>query len=480
MKDGEFFPKPTRIERKIAHGALVRSLEDGREKESSAEISPEMRRANRYWQERLAGEYRIETPMDPRCEIGIVVPVMNEQPRRLLRQIESLKAQKGFDPALFEIIYVVNNGLGDQTEKGKKILEVNAQIIDFLRQDHGIRIHVIDKSTAQNGIKDCNVGRARNRGVAEATLRFHENGRNGILLQTDADTWFEDPEYLLKIKEIFDSDPGIIGIAGGLVMEWDPDSENKEERRIFEQKVAQVIRRKLLDAFTKFLRDEDSRRFNDTHFSGAHMLSRSLETAQIGGLIDVAAGEDPQFGIDLTSHAELHGQKVIGKRESVFVTTAFRESDRTEASFKKDFDSVEIGRADLVPNIVAEKNLATFRKEIDAAFGDAYHRNDHLAMRDVMTDAAGSLITSVQEYESLCEYMDFSTLEESTQFLSDFRQRNFGDQDQVRMLYTKAYPPVELTDEYLDTVKRVIRTLPEGEKFVRNIEKAVAMFKLAK
>jgi len=97
-----------------------------------------------------------------------------------------------------------------------------------------------------------------------------------------------------------------------------------------------------------------------------------------------------------------------------------------------------------------------------------------------LADADGEMIVSVEAYEEICAFMDYFSFEESGKFLADFRQKNFGDQDQVRLLYSKAYPPVELTDEYLERIKDAIRAVPEGAKFVQNIEKAVAMFKLAK
>lgn len=441
---------------------------------------PEMLRAEWYWKERLEGEKRIEAPMDPRCEIGIVVPVRDEEPERLLRQIESLKAQKDFDPALVEVIYVVNNDVFSGSQKSQEIIEKNAAVLSVLRQDHGMRIHVIDKSSSGNEIPDCNVGRARNRGVSEMSLRFHENGRNGILLQTDADSWFEDPEYLIKVKQLFDEDPDTIGIAGGLIMRWDPDTKDLGERRKIEKKMDKFIRRKTLEELAHFLRDPDIAARHDTHFSGAHMLSRSLESAMVGGLIDAKSGEDPQFGKDLTVHAEGHGQKVLGKRKSLFITTALRDSDRTAASFKKDFDAITLDGPDMAANVIPEKDLPTFRKEIDAAFRSAYESRDPLALRNALTGADGVMIVTEIAFEELCSFMLKFSFEESQKFFDEFRRRNFGDRDQVKFLYGKAYPAVELTEEYLERIKGIVRAIPNGESFVRDLEEAVLMIQLAK
>ncbi|MCX6779436.1 MAG: glycosyltransferase, partial [Candidatus Magasanikbacteria bacterium] len=79
---------------------LVESIED---------LGPDVSRAEEYWKQALDGETRIEAPMDPNCEISIVVPAFNEDPERVMRQIESLKKQKDITHGLFEVIYVVNN-----------------------------------------------------------------------------------------------------------------------------------------------------------------------------------------------------------------------------------------------------------------------------------------------------------------------------------------------------------------------------------
>lgn len=476
MKEASFHSVRTGVEQKIQKSILEKKIEKSPDRKREA--SSEMLRAEKYWKERLEGEQRVEVPMNPRCEIGIVIPVYRENISRLARQIESLKQQKGIDFALVEVMYVVNNGVHDGSEKSQRIEEMNKKAIEFLRQDHGLCIHVIDKSSEGNAIPDCNVGRARNRGVAEMSLRFHENKRNGILLQTDADSWFEDSEYLSKIKQIFDEDLDVIGVAGGLTMQWDPDTKDPVERKNIEQKMERFLRRKVLEILTHFLRDPSISAKDDTHFSGAHMLSRSLESAMIGGLIDAQSGEDPQFGQDLTAHAELHGQKILGKRDSFIVATALRDSDRTAASFKKDFDAIHLEAPDLVSDVIPEKDIATFRKEIDSAFRSAYDSNDYRALRDVFTDANGTLIVTEDAFEELCVFMEKFSFEESQQFLADFRQRNFGEQDQVRFLYEKMYPSVELTDEYLERVKSVVRKIPRGAEYVSHLEKAVKMIQL--
>lgn len=260
-----------------------------------------------------------------------------ERVERIQKQIQSLE-QQTIDTAEYEAIFVVNN----DEEEGEEVRTLNQLVIEYIRSCSNLPIFVIDKSSPGCEITDCNVGRARNRGVAEASLRFYENGRNGIIIQTDADTYFDDPEYLEKLKEVFKQAPDTVGIAGGLVFELDPDTQDFSERYVLEQKVERFIQLKIWDTFQKFLHGEPGFLQKDRTFSGAHMISRSFETAVIGGLADVTSGEDPQFGNDLSHYAEYNHGRVIGKKDELKVVTALRDSDRTPSSFKKLFDSIDL------------------------------------------------------------------------------------------------------------------------------------------
>lgn len=313
---------------------------------------PDMQRAEEYWKRTLEGENRIETPMDSKCEIGIVVPAFNEDPERVMRQIESLKKQKDMPPGSFEVIYVVNNS----PTRSQEVAAMNARLMDFLRQDHGVRIHVIDKSSQGNEIPDCNVGKARNRGVAESSLRFQENGRDGIMIQTDADTWFEDENFLSKVKSIMSSDSEIIGVAGGINLEWDPETKDPQERMELQRKTDRLFLRKIAKRFSEFLTDPKKFRNFSTSFLGANMISRSFESAVIGGVPEIKGGEDGMFGSKLEAYGSKKGKKVIGARHELFVTTSFRESDRTSSSLKKIFDSINLDVPEMVSNALAATN----------------------------------------------------------------------------------------------------------------------------
>jgi len=313
---------------------------------------PDMQRAEEYWERTLEGENRITKPIDPNCEISIVVPAYNESPDRVMKLIESLKKQKD---TVFEVIFVVNNDVPNDSDRSKKAIATNAQLMEYLRKDHGIPIHVIDKSSPGNEIPKCNVGKARNRGVAESSLRFREIGRNGIIIQTDADTWIEDEHFLSEVKSTMAS-PEIIGAAGGINLEWDPETKDPRERKELQRKINPLFLRKIAERFTEFLREPNKYGHFSTSFLGANMITKSFESAVIGGVPEIKGGEDGTFGSNLEAYGQKKGKKVIGKKHDLFITTSFRESDRTGSSLKKIFDSINPDKPEMVQNFFATTN----------------------------------------------------------------------------------------------------------------------------
>ncbi len=301
-------------------------------------------KANEYWESKLSGERRIDRPQHPNCKFCIVVPVYNERLDRITRQIDSLRSQKGVNTDSFEVIYVVNNGVLGEDEKAEVVKRNNQAVLHFLSEIEDENIFVIDKSSPGNEIADCNVGRARNRGVAEASRRFFENNKNGIIVQTDADTYFEDEEYLLNLG-VATQDDSVIGIAGGIQFEFSPDTEDLDKIRILKEKVKRFVLLKKWDILKRFVLKPNNvpSTANDT-FSGAHMISRSFESAVIGGLADLPKGEDPKFGNDLKKYAESNSKKVVGLKSELKVVTALRESNRTPSGFWKHFEEIDVNQ----------------------------------------------------------------------------------------------------------------------------------------
>ena len=188
---------------------------------------------------RLKNEKLIEIPQKPECEIVVAVPVYNESVKRIFEQVKSLMNQT-YEPDKYEVIYIINNGSAEEQENDegyKRIIETNKKILDLplwknsnsdniafspLEEQDFIKnareklnLFVVDKSTLGNEITNCNVGRARNRVLAEATQRFLNNNKNGIILHTDADSIFNNPNHLEIVDKTFKDDPSAIAIAGG-------------------------------------------------------------------------------------------------------------------------------------------------------------------------------------------------------------------------------------------------------------------------
>lgn len=327
--------------------------------------------ALRFFEKRLSGEKLIETPQDKNCKLAVVVPVYNEQSRRILKQMESIISQTGINPDEFEALYVVNNSPDDGSEKSKQTIAANQEILNLpiwknretdtdlsqLPEDkrklykeirEKFNFFVIDKSSPGDTIEDCNVGKARNRALAEASQRFYKNEKDGILVQTDADSYFGDPEFFSKVLSEFTKDPDVIGIAGGIKVEFDPDTNDPREKEILLKKAQQLLLDKKCQRFEKYLKDPSNPLWERDVFSGANMISKSFESATIGGFKDWNSGEDPQFGLDLKDYAQKRNKKVISKKlpvddpDALLVTTAARESDRTQASLKRFLDKIDL------------------------------------------------------------------------------------------------------------------------------------------
>ncbi|MFA6135766.1 MAG: glycosyltransferase family A protein [Candidatus Paceibacterota bacterium] len=452
-------------------------LEAVAERDKEFEGLTEEERAKRYWEIRLGGEVRIETPQNPQCEFAFVVPVYNERPERILKQIQSLKNQKDIDPSLFEVIYVVNNDLSDGGARFQEVFKANQAVIEMLRNLENIPfpVYVIDKSSPGNEIENCNVGRARNRGVAEASVRFYENKNNGVLIQTDADTYFEDPEYLSKLRKIVKTEPDIIGIAGGFFFEFDPETTDEIELAELRKKVKYFILKKKWDRLVEFLKDTTEIE-PDNHFSGVNMISRSYESAAIGGLIDGASGEDPQFGEDLKRYGAGRGQRVIGMRNDLFVITALRNSDRTAASFRKDFDEIDLLKPFMVPNPLVNETLPDFRNKIRKNVEKAV--SDETELRTLLTEN-GNLIVPRQSFDELIGHIREIGYQEDDPFYRKWIDENFGKGfDLMRDLYNRKYPQIAITEENYQLIVEEVMKKPGGPELVRNLTQLVSRLKM--
>ncbi|MFA7308936.1 MAG: glycosyltransferase family A protein [Patescibacteria group bacterium] len=387
-------------------------------------------RALDFFENELTGEKLIPTPQKKECEIACVVPVYNEDKERVIKQLESFIGQKNISKDQFEAIYIINNDPNSPDEvkrKNKEILglpiwrnrQANEDGLDEETKNKyaDIREHLnlfaIDKSTEGNATPDNNVGRARNRGLAEASYRFYNQDKNGIVFQTDADSYLEDPEFFSNIIKEFKNTPDAIGIVGGLEHAIDFDEKDPV-------KLAEL--RKKLDIFALERKYTSLRKFKDklddnqeerlkipqneenenamlikTPYSGANMISRSLESAVVQGFPDISAGEDPAFSERLYKLTESRNKIMIDRKEEkdkekqFNVTTVMRESDRTPSGFGRIFENIKLDEAIPVKDFkdrkvhnvtLSEYNQLYQELKEELLGGNKYSKNDQELTRD--------------------------------------------------------------------------------------------------
>lgn len=306
-------------------------------------------------------ERRIETPQDTRCEIAMVLPAYAEG-NGLLRPLSTLATQEGISTEQYEVIVVVNNSnempprtpretdteYQRRQELYKTSLVENQKTLNLIKAlqagqipedlsdqeriqaqiiiERGMRVFAIDKSTGQQALpsESANVGTARDRGLAEAIERFQENGRDGIVAQSDSDVAFE-PHYLENLVKAFRDNPDVVGVAGSLRFE-----KTKEVEALFPP-IIEALRSAYQGTWEKLLYEKLGRHDklyekgqNEVRFSGASMASRAFASAEAGGVPHLAGGEDPAFSRALKSIG-----RVI-KDPSVIAKPEARLSARTE------------------------------------------------------------------------------------------------------------------------------------------------------
>ncbi len=442
-------------------------VETHKKNEEKNKINEEERALN-FWKTRLEGETRIKTPQNPQCAFAIVIPVYDEKPERLLRQIESLRNQQGIDSSAFEIIYIVNNDVPDGTEKSEKVIAANRAVLDVLNNVQGLSVFVIDKSSPGKEIKGCNTGKARNRGLAEASLRFHENKKDGILIQSDADSYFKDPDYLKKVKDILEQNSEVLGIAGGFTYEFDPDTSDSKEVELLKAKADRFILLKEWESMIEFLQDPASQAFfQDDSFFGANMISRSFETAVVGGWDDVNAGGNDNFATNLKTLLVNRGQGgkgVLEMKKELLVVTALRESDRTGNSLKKYLEQIDLekpleGSSPLVSEISEVKQKILEDMEINL------HNPERL--RKALSDSDGNLLCGEEGLQELIAYLSTRPKLDLTEpFFATWKQKYLNI---IQATYGRLYPKIPITDDAIRKLELQVLQHPNGKEFIDNM-----------
>ena len=310
-------------------------------------------RASLFVRERLKGVSLIDTPMDVRCHVCVVLPVYSEPVHRVVNLLVSLARQRAIDPSVVEVICVVNRGPDDGSKAWKKAEQSNQLILDLPvwrnRSSFGghlrfpldvldasaevrstIAAYAVEMQTSGNGM----VGEALNRGLAEATVRFDRVENNGIVIFFGADNVVDDPDYFAKALQLFQRNPKLVAASGGVRLLFDPDTRDEQERIEIAELVERFLRRKKLAILQRFIQGLEIGLMKDDAFLGSNMLARSADAAAWGGFPDWKRNEDSAFGYAAKRYGEEEGKEVRDVKQTLSITSALRDSDRTGSSLK--------------------------------------------------------------------------------------------------------------------------------------------------
>lgn len=342
---------------------------------------------------------------------------------------------------------------------------------DIMKQAKKLNLFVIDKSTSGNEIKDCNVGKARNRVLAESVKRFLKNNKNGVVLHTDADSTFDDQKHLEIVAKTFEEKRDAIAIAGGVKYKLNLDNTLNKKTVEIEKHLRKVEILKRIKIITDYLNDS-LEKFKDSkiRFSGPHMIARAYESAIIGGFDDANRAEDVNFGKSLENYATKNGKQILGMRESLVMSTSLRESTRTESSFghflKDDFSYKETMIDYPFPHI--SKN--EFEEKI-ISYVKSGEIKKYEKLKDLFTDADNNLLiknSALVEIENILQNNDIKNAHHP--LVAKWLMDNIGVvEDWVSVLYKKKYPKVIANKDLYNKLVIEISKNPGGLELIKNL-----------
>ncbi|MCE9586117.1 glycosyltransferase family 2 protein [Candidatus Uhrbacteria bacterium] len=314
-------------------------------------------RASTFVRERLKGVSLIETPMDARCRVCIVIPVYDEPVHRIVNLLVSIARQRDVDPGTVEVVCVVNDGPSDGSRKWSMAELANRLILDLPfwrnRDSFGghlrfpsdvleacaevrsaVPAYVVEMQTSGSGV----VGEALNRGLAEAAVRFDRTGKDGIVIFFGADNVVDDPDYVANAMRMFQKNKDLVAVSGGVRLLFDPDARVESQREIIADLVNRLLRRKRMNVLERFLQGKDPNLMASDAFLGSNILARSAEAAAWGGFPDWKQHEDSEFGYSAKEYAKAERKRVFDAKDSLLITSALRDSDRTGSSLKQQLE----------------------------------------------------------------------------------------------------------------------------------------------
>ncbi len=429
----------------------------------------------------VIGKNREALTLEESCDISVLVPVYNESIKRIDRQISIFSNQK-FSKTKFELVYVVNNPRPDGSLERAEAIQQNSKIIKHLKKVDRVRVHVVDLSSEDMALKNSNVGIARNIGLHTLALRYLEQGRDGIVIHTDADTLPRRSDYLHQVyKEV--SDPMCFGAAGGVEFVMDIDSYNKADRAFFRKHI-QTFRN-----FTEWhvlvnairIKSLPKTVASPIRFNGAHMISKAIAGVLAGGIPEVGRAEDSLFGDNLERLAEKYGAYILSRRKEWIMRTAFRESRRTGSSFGPVFDNIRKHKGkpmvrnadaphyfyDYLPKfLLAVRKTVGKKAALSELFGDLFNEADNDVQRAVM-NLAKRIPTGVSASARLRIYDAWKEKNSKTRPDRIFYAK-----------YKQEFPLVTLTPELLKALKKEVYKDSARKVFAEEAVEAFAKWKL--
>ncbi len=309
--------------------------------------------ASIFVRDRLKGVTLIDAPLDKRCRACVVIPVCREPVHRVVNLLVSLARQRGVDFGMVEVLCVVNDGPDDGSKRWKSTEQANQLVLSLPvwknrdRFDGHLRFplevleacsevrssliaNVVELRTSGGGM----VGEALNRGLAEATVRFDRANKNGIIIFFGADNIVDDPDYLAKAMRFFEKHSELVAVSGGIRLLFDPDARDEVERLTIAGIMERFFLRKKMRILERFIQGQDLGLMPRDAFFGSHILARSGDAASWGGFPDWKRNEDSAFGIAAKAYAIKNGKIVLNEKETLLITSALRDSDRTDASLR--------------------------------------------------------------------------------------------------------------------------------------------------
>jgi hypothetical protein len=233
------------------------------------------------------------------CILSIVIPVFDEHVARIRAQVNAFNEQT-LRPEQFELVYVVNNG--KRSETAQDVLKKNDAVLAYLKKAKSKnRIIILDRSSAGHELAVGNVGHARNVGVNVVARRYLLQNRDGILLQSDADTLPVKKTFLSTMVKSY-AKTGCIGASGGVRFVLSMDSTDAKDRHFFKTHLTQFNMYARWSYLIRALHSTNPRiAVTPTRFSGANMSSLAIAAVCAGGVPPLPRAVDLIFGLNSRS-----------------------------------------------------------------------------------------------------------------------------------------------------------------------------------